>query len=68
MGVAVREHVQDPNRRTLEFRFANARWRTIDDGLSMFEGDGQIGRRCEYYNPVIAANAYGAPLDSIPVQ
>jgi ketosteroid isomerase-like protein len=36
--------------------------------LFLFEArDGKISQWWEYYNPVIAAVAFGAPLDTIPV-
>lgn len=88
-GEAVREYLYDSNRRTANVHFANAVWRTTDDGLAMFQGDGEIVlsdgrpyrnhylmlfeardgkivRWWEYYNPVIAARAFGAPLETIP--
>jgi hypothetical protein len=88
-GAAVREYLYDSNRRTSEVRFANTKWRTTDDAIAMFQGDGEIVlsdgrpylnhylmlfeaaggkivRWWEYYNPVIAARAFGAPLETIP--
>lgn len=41
-GVAVREYILDSNRRTASVNFANVAWRTTDDGMAMFQGDGEI--------------------------
>jgi len=90
VGEAVRRYLDESNALTETVRFANPVWRTTDDGLAMFQADGEVMLRdgrpylnhylflfeardgritqwWEYYNPVIAANAFGAPLDTIPV-
>jgi len=89
-GAAVHRYLDESNALTETVRFNNAVWRTTDDGLAMFQADGEVRLRdgrpylnhylflfeakdgkisqwWEYYNPVIAAVAFGAPLDSIPV-
>ena len=89
VGDAVRRYLDESNQLTETVRFDNKVWRTTDDGLAMFQADGEVMLRdgrpylnhylflfeaqggkitqwWEYYNPVIAANAFGAPLDSIP--
>jgi ketosteroid isomerase-like protein len=89
-GEAVRRYLDESNSLTETVRFADVTWRTTDDGLALFQADGDVRLRngrpyrnhylflfeardgkisqwWEYYNPVIAALAFGAPLDSIPV-
>jgi len=73
VGEAVRRYLDESNQLTETVRFNNKVWRTTSDGLAMFQADGEVKLRdgkitqwWEYYNPVIAANAFGAPLDSIP--
>ena len=39
-GKAVHEYVREVKRRTKEIRFENALWRTTNDGLAMFQADG----------------------------
>lgn len=88
-GEAVRRYLDESNGLTQTVRFNNQAWRTTDDGLALFQADGEVLLRdgrpylnhylflfeagngkitqwWEYYNPVIAAIAFGAPLDSIP--
>ena len=88
-GKAVEDYLANSNALTETVRFDNVVWRTTDDGLAMFQSDGDVmmkdGRPYrnhylflfeakdgkitqwwEYYNPVIAARAFGAPLEGIP--
>jgi ketosteroid isomerase-like protein len=88
-GEAVHRYLHESNGLTETVRFNNQVWRTTDDGLALFQSDGEVRLRdgrpylnhylflfeamdgkisqwWEYYNPVIAAIAFGAPLDSIP--
>lgn len=90
VGEAVRRYLAESNMLTEMVKFNNQVWRTTDDGLAMFQADGEVLLRdgrpylnhylflfeardgkitqwWEYYNPVIAAVAFGAPLESIPV-
>lgn len=90
VGEAVHRYLDESNALTETVRFNNPLWRTTDDGLAMFQADGEVRLRdgrpylnhylflfeardgkisqwWEYYNPVIAAVAFGAPLDTIPV-
>lgn len=41
-AAAVHEYLRDSNQRTASVEFRNAEWRTTDDGLAMFRGDGEI--------------------------
>jgi len=89
VGEAVLRYLDESNSLTETVRFANPVWRITDDGLAMFQADGEVLLRdgrpylnhylflfeardgkisqwWEYYNPVIAAIAFGAPLDTIP--
>lgn len=88
-GEAVHRYLQESNSLTENVRFNNVVWRVTDDGLAVFQADGDVAMRdgrpyrnhylflfeamdgkisqwWEYYNPVIAARAFGAPLESIP--
>ncbi|MDG2003298.1 MAG: nuclear transport factor 2 family protein [Novosphingobium sp.] len=88
-GEAVHRYLEESNELTETVRFNNIAWRTTDDGLALFQADGEVLLRdgrpyrnhylflfeakngkisqwWEYYNPVIAAIAFGAPLESIP--
>jgi len=90
VGESVHRYLDESNSLTEKVRFNNGVWRTTDDGLAMFQADGEVLLRdgrpylnhylflfeardgkitqwWEYYNPVIAAIAFGAPLDTIPV-
>ncbi len=88
-GEAVQAYLRHSKALTRSNKFNNVIWRTTNDGVAVFQADGdctlsdgrpylnhylflfevkdgKVIRWVEYMNPVTAARAFGAPLESIP--